>query len=212
MPESASGKSFLYFGLLTFALLTAGMSYGEETILFSRLSPAKVKVLAHVNEKVLQAPPKGNLVTVTPRGLEMTYHFTTPGHDAIMAEFPVDIKIFNYFEVTFTAENTGMRPYLVLTDAGNEKHYSPLQLARYYSRASQIIKKKGKQKMGSFVKLKNDHKGEYFAYRWGGDDNQILNFPVKKLMIGIDDHPDSFKGKGKIIFHSITFSQRKVKK
>lgn len=198
-----------FFLLLSIFAMRAN---GDETVHFSKIVPSRLKVLAHVNEKVLRTPPAGNKVQVTEKGLEMTYNFITAGHDAIMAEFPVDIKKFNYFEVTLTAENAGMRPYLVLTDAGNEKHYSPLQNARYYSRATQIVKKTGKQKMGSFVKLKNDHKGEYFAYRWGGDDNQVLNFPVKKLMIGIDDHPDSFKGKGKIIFHSITFSERKVKK
>ena len=210
MGESASLKNLFLFGFLTFVLLAPGMVRGQEKVLFSGIPASKVEVLAHVNEKVTKTPPAGNKAVITKNGLEMTYNFTTKGHDAFMAEFPVNVKKFNYFEVTFTAETKGMRPYLVLTDAGNEKHYyafsSPSSLKR------QAIKITGRQKMGSFVLLKNRHKGEYYAYRWGGDDNQILNFPVKKLMIGINDHPDTFVGKGKIIFHSITFSERKMKK
>ena len=185
------------------AFFLAVSASGEEKIFFAKLSAPKVT--AHVDEKNAP-PPEGNKVVITGKGLEMTYNFTTGGHDALMAEFSVNISEFDDFQTLITAENPGMRPFIVFTDAGNEKHYYSM---KHHNQFRNQALKKGKQLLKSFVLHKNKHKGEYFGFRWGGDDNQTLDFPIKKITIGINDFPDSFTGKGKIIFHSISFMAKK---
>lgn len=187
--------------ILFFVLLSAScfLSAGERTL---DLSKVKCKFTFHTNEK--NAPmPEGSKMEVTGNGIEMTYHFPSSGHDGCMAEFPVNIPGFTRIKVEFTAFDTGHRPYIVFTDRNNEKHYFALLHHKAFSH--QKIKRKGRQGKWIDIPVKNNHPGELFAYRWGGDKNQKIDFPVKAIMLGQNDSPDTFIGKGKIIFHKISF-------
>lgn len=170
---------------------------------FLNLSAVKPVVLsAHVNGK--NAPvPKGAAQTVMPEGIVLDYVFPSKGHDACMVEFPVDQKTFSQITVELTADKPGHRPFIVLTDKNGEKHYFSLIGSRRIK--DQAIKKAGRQKLTTRIQIKNGHPGEYFAFRWGGDDNQVIDFPVKKIMLGLNDYPDESMGSGRIVFHSITF-------
>ena len=180
--------------------VTMLLSAAEETL---RLSEVKSVVLtAHVNGKNA-AIPQGADQTVTPDGIVLDYVFATKGHDACMVEFPVDRKAFSQVTVEITADRPGHRPFIVLTDRNGEKHYFSLIDSREIKK--QTIKRAGRQKLVIPVKIKNSHPGEYFAFRWSGDDNQMIDFPVKKIMLGLNDHPDESTGSGRIVFHSITF-------
>lgn len=168
-----------------------------------RLSEVKSVVLtAHVNGKNA-APPQGAKQIVSPDGIVLDYVFATKGHDACMVEFPVDRKAFSQVTVEITADRPGHRPFIVLTDKNGEKHYFSLIDNREIKK--QVIKRAGRQRLVIPVKIKNSHPGEYFAFRWGGDDNQVIDFPVKKIMLGLNDYPDESTGSGRIVFHSITF-------
>ena len=183
------------------AVCAAAGTAAEAEIL--NLSTAKTVALsAHINGKNASVP-KGAAQTVTPEGIVLDYVFPSKGHDACMVEFPVDQKKFSQITVEFTADKPGHRPFIVLTDKNGEKHYFSLIDTRRIK--DQAIKKAGRQKLTTQIRIKNSHPGEYFAFRWGGDDNQVIDFPVKKIMLGLNDYPDESTGSGRIVFHSITF-------
>lgn len=186
------------------SVLTAGTFLGstaaEETLQLSEVKP--VVLMAHVNGKNASVPAGAKLV-VTADGIMLDYVFASPGHDACMAEFPVNREAFQQVTVEITADKAGHRPFIVLTDRNGEKHYFSLINSRKIS--EQTIKRSGRQKLVTPIRIKNQHPGEYFAFRWGGDDNQVIDFPVKKIMLGLNDFPDKSISTGRIVFHSITF-------
>lgn len=191
--------------LISAVLLSSSLLWGQgETLDLSKVK--SVKLTSHVNGKT--APSlKGTSFTVGKEGLTLNYVFASKGHDACMVEFPVNLKKFNTYTVRFSVPAPGHRPFMVLTDKNNEKHYFSLPPTRRI--ADQAIKRKGSQSYTGKIQITNKHPGEYFEFRWGGDDNQKIDFPVKKLMLGMNDYPDTFQGKGKITFHSMTFQMKK---
>lgn len=186
--------------VMLFAVTVMLNAADGETLRLSDVKP--VCLTAHVNGKNA-APPQGAKQSVTPAGIVLDYVFATGGHDACMVEFPVDRKAFSQVTVEITADRPGHRPFMVLTDRNDEKHYFSLIDSREIKK--QTIKRAGRQKLVVPVKIGNSHPGEYFAFRWGGDDNQTIDFPVKKIMLGLNDSPDESTGSGRIVFHSITF-------
>ena len=176
------------------------LSAQERTIL---LSSVKNPVMtAHVNEK--PAPvPDGAKVSVGKDGIQMDYVFPSAGHDACMVEFPVNQGPFSTLTVKLSVSGPGHRPFVVLTDKNGEKHYFSLVNTRNI--AGQSLKKAGEHTLSIPVPVRNEHPGERFAFRWGGDENQTIDFPVKSVLLGLNDSPDEFKGTGRIVFHSISF-------
>ena len=186
--------------MMLFSAAVLSNAAAEETL---RLSEVRSAVLtAHVDGRNA-AVPQGAKMTVAPDGIVLDYVFPSGGHDACMVEFPVDLKAFRQVTVEITAEQPGHRPFIVLTDKNGEKHYFSLVNTKVIK--AQTIGKAGRRKLVIPVKAGNSHPGEYFAFRWGGDDNQMIDFPVKKVMLGLNDHPDESTGSGRIVFHSITF-------
>lgn len=183
-------------------LVASGLLWAQEEQKLDFAQVKSVEFTSHVNGK--SAPnPEGASVVVGKSGIEINYVFPSAGHDACMAEFPVNIEKCNFFTVTFSVPAPGHRPFMVLTDRNYEKHYFALADTRRI--AGQAITKSGTQTRQGKIAVANEHPGEYFEFRWGGDDNQKIDFPVKKLMLGINDFPDTFQGKGRITFHSMTF-------
>ncbi len=157
---------------------------------------------AHVNGK--PAPlPDGAKASVGKDGIRMDYVFASAGHDACMVEFPVDQGPFSALTVELSVSGPGHRPFVVLTDKNGEKHYFSLVNTRNI--AAQALKKAGKHTLSIPVPVRNEHPGEKFAFRWGGDDNQTIDFPVQSVRLGLNDSPDEFQGTGWIVFHSISF-------
>lgn len=186
--------------VMLFAVAVPWSAAAEETLRLSEVGP--VVLTAHVNGKNAAAP-QGAKQTVTPDGIVLDYVFSSGGHDACMVEFPVDRKAFSQVSVEITADQPGHRPFIVLTDKNGEKHYFSLIGTRQIK--AQTIGKAGRRKLVIPIKVRNSHPGEYFAFRWGGDNNQVIDFPVKKIMLGLNDYPDESTGSGRIVFHSITF-------
>lgn len=188
--------SILLLSLSFFAL------QGKEITL--DLSKAKnVKYFFHADEKE-SSRPAGTVTKVTKNGIELDFNFNTPKHDAIIAEFPVNIPAFSRVTAVITVKQKGHRPFIVLTDKNGENHYFSLRNTRNI--AAQAFRNPGKRfRLTTPIRIKNDHPGEYFAFRWGGDNNQRIDFPIKKIALGLNDYPDTFQGKGSIIFHSLIF-------
>lgn len=171
---------------------------------FAKLKDFQVK--AHVNEQ--NAPlPAGASAKRTENGIELNYVFPSAKHDALMIEFPMNVPASDSVTVELSAAQTGHRPYLVVVDAGNEFHY--LSLIPIDLISHQVIRKTGRQVLTAPLPLKTRHPGEAYASHWGGDGNQRIDFPLKRVYIGLNDYPDSFQGKGKIILHTIKFTKGK---
>ena len=187
--------------LLSLLILAVCPLSAQKTVL--DLSKVKApEISCHINGKSAKLPP-GTEFTVGKEGITLHYNFPSPGHDACMVEFPVELKKFTSFAIRISVPEPGHRPFMVLTDKNGEKHYFTLTGTRRI--ASQVISRKGTMTLKGEISIANKHPGEYFAFRWGGDDNQRIDFPIKKLMLGLNDSPDTFRGKGKITFHTMTF-------
>jgi hypothetical protein len=169
------------------------------------LLPADFKnpvLSAHVNGQPA-APPEGAALRLESDGLRMDYVFASSGHDACMVEFAVHQDAFTQLTVEMTVSADGPRPFVVLSDVSGEKHYFSLIDTRNI--ANQALKKAGRQVFSIPISVQNQHPGEKFAFRWGGDDNQRIDFPVKSIMLGLNDYPDDVHGSGSCIFHKISF-------
>lgn len=195
-------KNLSFIALFFLAGAVTAFAAGDITgeIDLSKIRDFEVK--AHVNEKNAP-PPAGSKVKVTSRGLEFDYVFPGKKHDALMASFAVDIPSSFRVTVELTPMQKGHRPYLVLVDAGNENHYMSIVPSIFLSR--QTLQKTTRQTFTAQLPLVNKFPGEKHIRHWGGDNNQKMDFPLKKVILGINDYPDEFTGKGKIIFHKITF-------
>ncbi len=169
------------------------------------MMPADIKnpvLSAHVNGKP-SAPPEDAALRSESDGLHMDYVFASAGHDACMVEFPVNQDAFTRLTVELTVSAAGSRPFVVLSDCSGEKHYFSLINTRNI--ADQSLKKPGRHVLSIPIPAQNQHPGEKFAFRWGGDDNQRIDFPVKSILLGLNDFPDEAQGSGSCVFHKISF-------
>lgn len=167
--------------------------------------PADIKnplLSAHVNGKP-SVPPEGAALRCEGDGLHLDYVFASAGHDACMVEFPVHQDAFSQLTVELTVSVAGSRPFVVLSDLSGEKHYFSLINTRTI--ADQSLKKAGRHVLSIPIPEQNQHPGEKYAFRWGGDDNQRIDFPVKSILLGLNDYPDAVQGSGSCIFHKISF-------
>lgn len=189
--------------VVLFTLGWASMFAQEKGLTVNFKDLPEFKLTAHVNEKPA-ALPEGTSAKKNDSGVEITYNFTSPKHDAVMIEFPTMIPYVDSVTVDLTVEKPGHRPFIVVTDANGECHY--FSLIPTSKIADQVIKKSGRQTLNAPLILKNKFLGERFAYRWGGDNNQKIDFPIRRVMLGLNDYPDAFTGRGKIILHTIKFN------
>ena len=173
-------------------------------IALSKLQDVRLKTYA--DEKPLVAPPPGNAVQPTAEGVELQYAFGSDRLDACMFEFDTDIGEFNNIAVTMVGDNSKFRPFLVLRDAGGESHYFPLSPSNAI--AEQLINWSGKKTIERPVSVKNPFPANVYESRWGGDNNQTIDFPVKSVTLGLGKYPDATKGSGKVSFEKIVFSQK----
>jgi len=163
-----------------------------------------IHLRTHVNEK-LAAPPPGNAARLTATGVDLEYAFNTDKHDACMFAFDIEIPTFDQVAVTTTADNSKFRPFIVLKDAGGECHFFPLIDSKRIS--GQLINWSGKKTVTREIAAQTPF-GDLYASRWGGDDNQTIDFPVKSIILGLGKYPDAAKGTGKISFEKIVFSRK----
>ena len=133
----------------------------------------------------------------------------TPGEDAcfVTIELP-ETASFNQIRTSLHAEYSGqIRPFLVLEDAGGEKHYFPMCPNRILN--LQKLNGRGDLTLTTPIRVKNVHASDRISQRWGGDRNQRIDFPVKRITLGIDDLLDGTPASGKICFKTLEFIEKK---
>ena len=148
---------------------------------------------AHVDGKPAPAP-EGTSVAVTKEGVKLVCNFTSTEHDAAMFAFVTEQAAFEEMDVDFTITDGRQLVYAVLVDANGENHCFKCEAVNSNVRTTRTLK----------VKETNDHPAEYFAWRWGGDDNQRIDWPVKKIFLGVNDTPDTFTGRVSVVIHKLT--------
>jgi len=175
-------------------MMLLAMAFGSvaavsaETVVLKDVKGAVLK--AHVDGKPAN-PTAGTKLTVDEIGATVVCDFTTAGHDAAWVEFPCELAACREIVLDRTLSDNKQQLFVVLTDKNGESH-----LFKFNTPGN------GRHKVKTTVKERNDHPGEYFAWRWGGDDNQRIDWPVKKVAFGVNDTPDTLVGKVEVIFHS----------
>jgi hypothetical protein len=165
-----------------------------------------VKLTAQVNEQPAPSP-EGAAASVTTNGIELKYVFPSPGQDACMVEFAADIPEFNQLEIIIDGDASGHRAFIVLIDAGGESHYFALDNTQSPASCG-TVKWRGKRKITVPIAVKNPFGADHFSSRWGGDQNQRIDFPVKGIMLGMNDCPDTATGSGRVTFETIEFIRK----
>jgi len=178
-------KAPMLVGLVT---VLAALPAFSEKVEFKDAKDVALK--AHVDGKPA-APAEGTKLTVDEKGATLVCDFTTAGHDAAWIEFPCELAACKEIFLERTISDNKQQLYVVLTDKNGESH-----LFKFNAPGN------ARQKVRAEVLEKNKHPGEYFAWRWGGDDNQKIDWPVKKIAFGVNDQPDTFVGKVTVTFHS----------
>ena len=151
---------------------------------------AGLELKAHVNGKPA-APTAGTKLSTGEAGVTIACDFTSAGHDAAWVEFPCELGACGEVVLDRTLSDSKQKVFVILTDSLGESH-----LFNFCAGAS------GRAKVTARILAENKAVGEYFAFRWGGDDNQKIDWPVKKVALGVNDQPDTFVGKASVTFHS----------
>ena len=181
-----------------------------QTATISTLSLGQAKI--HSAEELRNAK-RGKLsgknqVRQTPQGIEIDFDLNTPGEDACFVTIDLPgTAPFNQIKTSLHAEYSGLvRPFLVLEDAGGEKHYFPMCPNRILN--LQKLNGKGNLTLSTPIRVKNVRGADRISQRWGGDRNQRIDFPVKRITLGIDDLLDEKPARGKICFKTLEFIQK----
>ena len=163
-----------------------------------------IRLRTYADEKPQASPAPGNSARKTAQGVELQYAFRSDRLDACMFEFDAEIGAFNYIQVVMTGDNSKFRPFIVLKDSGGESHYFPLAASNMVQ--EQLINWTGKKTLARPIPATNSFPVDIYASRWGGDDNQIIDFPIRTVTLGLGKYPDAAKGAGSVAFEKIVFS------
>ncbi len=164
----------------------------DMTIEFKDVNP--VNPAAHVGEKPAP-PPEGCKVENRNGKFVIDYVFTTPQHDAFMFDLAKDIPVCENISFTVSGEGKGHELFIVLYDAGGEAHFAAL------GALPESGKKTFNLRLGKL--LPKVEPFERYASKWGGDGNQTVDLPVKKITLGINDVPDTSMDRGQIVIENL---------
>ena len=181
----------------------AGSAKTVGTVFFEKVNVSAAEEFRNAGRGTMTG---GNRYVRTANGIELYFDLDTQGEDACMVTCDIPaMEAFNTVTVTMDRQIKGkVRPFIVLHDAGDEKHYFPLKESKYLS--GQGIAGSGRITLTCPIKVRNPHGADRISQRWGGDRNQRIDFPVKKITIGIDDLDDMQKASGRVAFQKIEFT------
>ena len=117
----------------------------------------------------------------------------------------------NSVTATIEGDASGHQAFMVLTDAGGEQHLFPLGAE---ARSITMRKNRGAVTNGGEyvvnvpIAIANPMPADYYAQRWGGDDNQRIDFSIRSITLGMNDLPDEAVAKGRIVFKKLVFFVR----
>lgn len=156
----------------------------------SKEHPANAR--AHINEKNALLPD-GASVLQENSSFIINYAFTTPGHDAVMFDIVKEIPSCAKVSMEVSSNGKGHRLFFVLVDQNDESHYVTKPLVLDFEQRKLVMS------------LTVDKEAPYSIYdsKWGGDGNQRLDLPLKRITIGVDDRPDSTIENGTVIIKNL---------
>lgn len=170
------------------AALTATCASGE-VIRLGNMAGLELKT--HVDGRPA-APPADATLLVDDKGANLVCDFTSAGHDAAWVEFPFKFGACSEIVLDRTISDAKQKVFVILTDSADESHLFNFDTGI-----------NGRAKVKARIVAANKAPGECFAFRWGGDDNQKIDWPVKRIALGVNDQPDTFVGKVDVSFHSV---------
>ena len=131
------------------------------------------------------------------KGVCLHYYFTTSGHDAVyITRENLFIPSGNILSLTVNGDNSKHRLFAVLKDRSGEFHV--LQLSTITWEGEKTV-----YQNFDHLKVPPVIPETRSATHWGGDNNQVLDYPITSITIGINDKPDIFRGEGDIYFKRI---------
>jgi len=172
---------------------------GKETYSLNFDDPKIWKVSAHVDEKPSAAPEEVSIQSDDKNtcdgkpGLKLKYVFPSARHDAVLLTTDVTVPSGTMLALRVYGDGSGHKLDAVLYDKNGEAHYLPI--GSVYWRGWKTVYKS----FADLVKVP-ESKWDVLCEHWGGDKNQTLEFPITRIIIGLNDQPDSFKGNGGITF------------
>lgn len=151
-----------------------------------------VNIRAHINEKN-DLLPDGGSVSNENNTFIINYSFTTSGHDAVMFDIVREIPSCAKVSMEITSNGNGHRLFFVLVDKNDESHYviKPLNLDFKQRNVTMSLR------------LDKEEPYSIFDSKWGGDGNQHLDMPLKKITVGVDDMPDKTIEKGTVTIKNL---------
>ena len=170
-------------------------------------NPAEWSVTSHREEKMFSMPlslEDGNIKQVVKDGktsLEVSYHFRTRLHDALMIS--KDLEIINErANLNFSVFSDGSENelFLIVADSKGESFYTPLMTL-------DKNKKEWKKVSFNFRSLKNlPVDTAWPAPYWGEESNGVVDYPIEKISLGVNDRPDEKINKGVIYLADINLA------
>lgn len=127
--------------------------------------------------------------------------FPSERHDSCMISIPGDFDYFEELEIIAKGDNAEHKLFLVITDLNGENHF----IGQF-----PLTEKNTNFIFSAKPFLTAPLEGVKKAECWGGDGNQKIDWPVKKITIGINDIPDTFKGKFKAEIEKIIIKKQNI--
>ncbi|MDD5482322.1 MAG: carbohydrate binding domain-containing protein [Kiritimatiellae bacterium] len=133
--------------------------------------------------------------------LRLDYRFETAGHDCVMIRAAANAgEKAGLAAVTMYGDGSGHELFLILEDNGGENHYLPI---------TPVYWKGWRTVYRAMDKLyRPPRKHEIHATCWGGDSNQVVDLPLKRITVGMNDWPDEYRGRGRVWLEKAVFLDR----
>lgn len=124
----------------------------------------------------------------------ISYNYSTPGEDAVMISRDVSILKGDSITVSLKGDGCKHSLFVIFEDVSGEKHFLPMGII---SLTEPVIRKV------KFNSLLESPGLNIEPTHYGGDKNQKIDFPIKKITIGISDEKDDNKNSGKVFISNI---------
>ena len=185
-------------GLVRIRSMRLSRSAAGEAKVVRALQPADVGQATVFSETGLEGKPstaerlRGDLAS----GLELPYGFLPGGtFDSRCARLPLAADHGKYVLCDVEGDGSGNKLYLIVHDRSGEQH-----LVGEFT-----LSWKGWQECAANLAafLESPPGKQRFHTRWGGDENQTLDFPLTKVDIGVAKRGARVQDKGQIRFRNL---------
>lgn len=162
------------------------------------LQPADLAQSTVFSETGLEAKP-GKVEKLTgdlTRGLELKYNFEPgPTFSSRCARVPLTADRGKYVLCDVESDGSGNKVFLIVHDRSGEQH-----LVGEFT-----LSWKGWQECAANLSafLESPSHKQRFHTRWGGDENQMIDFPLTKVDVGVTKRGGRVQDKGQIRFRNL---------